>query len=159
MTTPAIITVAITGSQPTKEMTAALPVTPSEQIESTHEAYEAGASLVIGHHAHFWQPVAIFSGVPVVFGLGNYTFGFVGARSDESLIARAVVSTTSRRITRVELFPIATSMGDPRVEFRPRLLAGESARIALEDLGAWSESLFQPLLEIRKDRAVLRPPD
>ena len=49
MTTPAIITVAITGSQPTKEMTAALPVTPSEQIESTHEAYEAGASLV---HIH-----------------------------------------------------------------------------------------------------------
>ncbi len=49
MTTPAIITVAITGSQPTKEMTAALPVTPSEQIESTHEAYEAGASLV---HVH-----------------------------------------------------------------------------------------------------------
>ena len=49
MTTPAIITVAITGSQPTKEMTAALPVTPSEQIESTHEAFEAGASLV---HIH-----------------------------------------------------------------------------------------------------------
>lgn len=49
MTTPAIITVAITGSQPTREMTAALPVTPPEQIESTHEAFEAGASLV---HIH-----------------------------------------------------------------------------------------------------------
>ncbi len=49
MTTPAIITVAITGSQPTREMTAALPVTPTQQIESTHEAFEAGASLV---HIH-----------------------------------------------------------------------------------------------------------
>lgn len=49
MTTPAIITVAITGSQPTREMTAALPVTPAAQIESTHEAFEAGASLV---HIH-----------------------------------------------------------------------------------------------------------
>ena len=44
-----IITVAITGALPTKEVTPAVPVTPSEQIESTHEAFEAGASLV---HIH-----------------------------------------------------------------------------------------------------------
>ena len=45
MTTPAIITVAITGAIPRKKDTPAVPVTPSEQIESTHEAYEAGASV------------------------------------------------------------------------------------------------------------------
>ncbi len=39
MTTPAIITVAITGAVPRKADTPAVPVTPSEQIESTHEAY------------------------------------------------------------------------------------------------------------------------
>ncbi len=49
MSTPCIITVAITGALPTKADTPAVPVTPSEQIESTHEAYEAGASLV---HVH-----------------------------------------------------------------------------------------------------------
>lgn len=49
MTKPAIITVAITGSVPRKADTAAIPVTPSEQIESTHQAYEAGAALV---HIH-----------------------------------------------------------------------------------------------------------
>jgi uncharacterized protein (DUF849 family) len=49
MTEPVIITVAITGSQPRKKDNPAIPVTPSEQIESTHEAYEAGASLV---HVH-----------------------------------------------------------------------------------------------------------
>ncbi len=49
MSEPCIITVAITGAVPTKEDTSALPVTPEEQIESTHEAYEAGASLV---HIH-----------------------------------------------------------------------------------------------------------
>ncbi len=49
MTQPCIITVAITGALPTKEDTPAVPVTPEEQIESTHEAYEAGASLV---HIH-----------------------------------------------------------------------------------------------------------
>ena len=49
MTTPSIITVAITGAVPKKEDNSAVPVTPVEQIESTHEAYEAGAALV---HIH-----------------------------------------------------------------------------------------------------------
>jgi uncharacterized protein (DUF849 family) len=49
MSTPAIITVAITGSQPSKVQNPAVPIQPAEQVESTHEAYEAGASLV---HIH-----------------------------------------------------------------------------------------------------------
>lgn len=49
MTSPAIITVAITGSQPTKEQNPAVPIHPAEQVESTHAAFEAGASLV---HIH-----------------------------------------------------------------------------------------------------------
>ncbi len=46
---PCIITVAITGSLPRKENNPAVPIRVSEQIESTHEAYEAGAALV---HVH-----------------------------------------------------------------------------------------------------------
>ncbi|MEE9587344.1 MAG: 3-keto-5-aminohexanoate cleavage protein [Hyphomicrobiaceae bacterium] len=49
MTTPCIITVAITGSVPRKENNPAVPITVAEQIESTHAAFEAGATLV---HAH-----------------------------------------------------------------------------------------------------------
>ena len=49
MSKPIVITTAITGSQPRKKDNAALPVTPQEQIESTHEAFEAGSSLV---HIH-----------------------------------------------------------------------------------------------------------
>ena len=53
MTTPAIITVAITGAIPRKADTPAVPVTPSEQIESTQEAFEAGASVA---HIHVRNP-------------------------------------------------------------------------------------------------------
>jgi uncharacterized protein (DUF849 family) len=49
MSEPCIISVAITGSVPRKKDNPAVPITISEQIESTHEAYEAGASLV---HLH-----------------------------------------------------------------------------------------------------------
>ncbi|WP_036270472.1 3-keto-5-aminohexanoate cleavage protein [Methylobacterium sp. WSM2598] len=46
---PVVIAVAITGSVPRKADNPAVPTRVCEQIESTHEAYEAGASLV---HIH-----------------------------------------------------------------------------------------------------------
>jgi uncharacterized protein (DUF849 family) len=49
MTTPCIITVAITGSVPRKEHNRAVPITVPEQIDSTREAFEAGAALA---HVH-----------------------------------------------------------------------------------------------------------
>ncbi|WP_108482405.1 3-keto-5-aminohexanoate cleavage protein [Oceaniglobus ichthyenteri] len=49
MNNPCIICVAITGSVPTKADNPAVPVTISEQIESTHEAFETGASIA---HCH-----------------------------------------------------------------------------------------------------------
>ncbi|SEF61743.1 3-keto-5-aminohexanoate cleavage protein [Bosea lathyri] len=47
--TPCIITVAITGSLPTKRDNPAVPISISEQVESTQEAFEAGATLA---HCH-----------------------------------------------------------------------------------------------------------
>lgn len=49
MSKPCIICVAITGSVPRKSDNPAVPITLSEQVESTHAAYEAGASIC---HAH-----------------------------------------------------------------------------------------------------------
>ena len=46
---PCIICVAITGSLPTKLNNPNVPLSINEQIESTHEAFEAGASIV---HCH-----------------------------------------------------------------------------------------------------------
>ncbi|MCJ2111673.1 3-keto-5-aminohexanoate cleavage protein [Methylobacterium sp. E-025] len=46
---PVVIAVAITGSVPRKADNPALPVTVAEQIESTHQAFEAGATLA---HIH-----------------------------------------------------------------------------------------------------------
>lgn len=49
MTDPCIICVAITGSLPTKANNPAVPISIAEQIESTQEAFEAGASIA---HCH-----------------------------------------------------------------------------------------------------------
>lgn len=49
MSKPCIICVAITGSVPQKSDNPAVPITIAEQIESTHEAFEAGAAIA---HCH-----------------------------------------------------------------------------------------------------------
>ena len=65
MPQPVIITVAITGAVPKKKDNPAVPVTPPEQIESTHEAFEAGASLV---HIHVRNPDESPGSDPEMYG-------------------------------------------------------------------------------------------
>jgi len=61
-----IIAVAITGSVPRKRDNPALPTTPAEQIESTHEAFEAGATLA---HIHVRNADESPSSDPALFAL------------------------------------------------------------------------------------------
>ncbi len=66
MSNPAIITVAITGSVPQKSDNPAVPVTIAEQIDSTHEAFEAGATLA---HCHVREDDGTPTSSPERFGL------------------------------------------------------------------------------------------
>ncbi|MGI4954375.1 MAG: 3-keto-5-aminohexanoate cleavage protein [Janthinobacterium lividum] len=61
---PIVIAVAITGSVPRKADNPAVPTTPTEQVESTHAAFEAGASLV---HIHVRNPDESASSDPALF--------------------------------------------------------------------------------------------
>jgi 3-keto-5-aminohexanoate cleavage enzyme len=63
--TPIIITTAITGAIPRKKDNPSVPVTPAEQIESTHAAYEAGSALV---HIHVRDEHENPSSSPDLFG-------------------------------------------------------------------------------------------
>ncbi len=64
MSDPCIISVAITGSVPRKKDNPALPVSVAEQVESTHEAFEAGAALV---HVHVREANEAPSSDPALF--------------------------------------------------------------------------------------------
>jgi len=76
---PCIICVAITGSVPTKSDNTAVPITVSEQIESTQAAFEAGASIC---HAHVRNNDQTPSSDPAKFaelkaGLEKYCPGMI----------------------------------------------------------------------------------
>ncbi|MCY4152455.1 MAG: 3-keto-5-aminohexanoate cleavage protein [Aestuariivita sp.] len=64
MKKPCIICVAITGSLPQKSDNPAVPISVSEQIESTHEAHEQGATIA---HCHVRNPDGSPSSSPEQF--------------------------------------------------------------------------------------------
>ena len=66
MPDPCIICVAITGSLPQKSNNPAVPITISEQIESTQEAFEAGATIA---HCHVRNSDGTATSDPEKFGL------------------------------------------------------------------------------------------
>jgi uncharacterized protein (DUF849 family) len=79
MSTPVVITCAITGSQTRKSMNPAVPITPDEQIESTQAAFEAGSTLV---HVHVRNPDESPSSNPELFarvqeGIDKYCPGMI----------------------------------------------------------------------------------
>lgn len=63
---PVVVAVAITGSVPRKKDNPAVPTTPAEQIESTHAAFERGATLV---HIHVRNDDESSSSDPERFGI------------------------------------------------------------------------------------------
>ena len=76
---PVIVAVAITGSVLRKRDNPAVPITPAEQIESTHAAFEAGATLA---HIHVRNPDESPSSDPELFaqvqdGLRRYCPGMI----------------------------------------------------------------------------------
>jgi poly-gamma-glutamate synthesis protein (capsule biosynthesis protein) len=53
--------------------------TPSEpQIEAAHAAVDAGADLVIGHHAHILQGIEYYGNGVIIYGTGNFAFDIDG---------------------------------------------------------------------------------
>jgi len=51
-----------------------IPFPPPYLAEAFRRVAEAGADLVIGHHAHVPQGVQLVNGVPVCYSLGNFVF-------------------------------------------------------------------------------------
>ncbi len=117
-----------------------------------HIAIDAGADIVVGHHAHFWQPVEIYRGKPIVYGLGNFAFGSGNRRADEALLARVIIR--GKRFVRLELFPLYIKNKDRLVAYQPKVMKGDSAREMLGRLTKQSRPFGVTLRELN-GRAVL----
>ena len=110
MRQPGIITVAITGAVPKKKDNPAVPVTPTQQIESTHEAFEAGASLV---HIHVRNPDESPGPTPsCTAGAGRRAQAL--PRDDRAVLHRRARARTEKRSAMLYLKPDMASLAPAR---------------------------------------------
>ncbi len=86
---------------------------PSEpQTAAAQAAIDAGADLVIGHHAHILQGIQFYNGGVIVYGLGNFAFQITG--DPETAVLNIWLDKNGVR--QLELIPaIIQTSGQPRL--------------------------------------------
>jgi len=110
------------------------------QVSLARLAVDSGADIVMGHHPHTPQPIEIYKGVPILYSLGNFSFGSYSRNSRIGLMALAFMGK-SGRCERLEIYPILVD--NYEVNFRPRMITG------LE-----GQQVFDPLVkDISSDQA------
>jgi poly-gamma-glutamate synthesis protein (capsule biosynthesis protein) len=95
-----------------------------------HLAAELGADLVVGHHPHVAQGVEVHHGVPILYSVGNFTFGSKGRFDQLEPPLRhswlAEITVNGGRIDAVDLIPLETD--NHVVRYQPRVAeAGDLA--------------------------------
>ena len=109
------------------------------------------SDLIIGHHPHVVQGYRLLDGVPVVYSLGNCSFGGNTKPKDfDALIVQAVLRFTDGELQQIDLHfhPISISSDTHYNNYSPRFLAGEDAERVLKKLedstgtalGDWNET-------------------
>lgn len=92
----------------------------ARQQQLARELAAAGASLIVGSHAHVLQPEQTVAGIPVFYGLGNFHFYARGGAGSVSGIATATIGPHG---------VVSTGWVPARiVSGAPQLVTGEAAR-------------------------------
>jgi poly-gamma-glutamate synthesis protein (capsule biosynthesis protein) len=99
-------------------------------------AVDAGADLVVGHHAHTIQGSDVYKGKPIVYGLGNFAFGTANAKAKGAVLKASFLSDGG---TRLEIVPV--DQNNFRTDYQPRLFQGAELDQALEDVRRLAPSL------------------
>ena len=115
-------------------------VTPAQERWAPRLA-AAGANLIVGHHPHIAQRVAVIDGCPVIYSLGNGAFGTRGRfaaydRTPYGLVALAEFVAPGR-LAALELHVI--DVDNRRTVFQPAPVPGELAIPFLRGLTSESD--------------------
>ncbi len=98
-----------------------------EDRAKAYFAVRCGADAVVGHHPHIVQPFEIYRGCPVFYRVGNFAFESGNSRAEGLLIGLRFEDHK----TVVNVYPHYVKNRDPRVNYQPKVLAGNAAERVL----------------------------
>lgn len=61
------------------------------QVQEAHRMIDAGADVIFGHHAHRLQPMDVYRGKPIFYGLGNFVWPSFSVEGSTTAVAEVVV--------------------------------------------------------------------
>lgn len=64
----------------------------ADDVARAHAMVDAGADGVFGHHSHRLQPLGVYQGRPIAWGLGNFVWPTLSDAGSRSAIAEFVVT-------------------------------------------------------------------
>ncbi len=109
----------------------------TRQKETAKRAVSCGADLVIGHHPHVVQGYDLIDGVPVVYSLGNCSFGgTTHAKDSDALVTQAVLSFANSDLQNITLhfYPISITSDSRYNNYSPSFLTGKDAERVLKKM-------------------------
>jgi len=111
------------------------------QPELAHAVVEAGADLVVGHHAHILQGVEVYQGVPIFYSLSDFVFDYDDDRMDhrETVLLTALFGPEG--LVRAAIRPAVISSHEEPCPARPSEY--ESFKACLESLSTGMNSRFE----------------
>ncbi len=74
------------------------------QIKLAHQAIEAGADIILGHHPHILQGVEFYHGKPIFYSLGNFVFDQNLIKTRESIAVKFIFE--NKNDYKIYAFPI-----------------------------------------------------
>lgn len=80
------------------------------QTAMAHEAIDAGADLILGHHPHAIQGIEVYQGKPICYSLGNFVFP-LPEFPRETMLIRCKIS--SHRVHEIRFHPALVSRDNP----------------------------------------------
>ena len=107
------------------------------QHQIVRRTIASGADLVIGHHPHIVQGYEIRDGVPVIYSLGNCSFGGnLNPRDHDALAVQADLFFEEGELTGITLhfYPISVSGKAEWNDYSPVLLTGADAEWVLKKM-------------------------
>ena len=107
------------------------------QAQIVERAVKAGSCLVIGHHPHVLQGVVMKDNVPVVYSLGNCSFGGTTfAKDNDALVVRAELRFGAGELREIALtfYPISITSDKRHNNYSPCLLTGDDAERVLKKM-------------------------
>ena len=109
------------------------PVT-ERQVQQAADFARAGYDLVVGTGSHTAQPVEVVDGMPVLYSLGNFTFGTKG-RFHEGAPGYGLVARTTFGPGDIGVEIACIRTDNRQVRFQPRRCSGADTRTVLAGLG------------------------